>query len=195
MKISIHQLSDKELLLNLYLTHVLSFFLSGIGIFFLFVRQGKDFGDNFALWSIGSDLLLGGGVAVVIIALNLWAYRFLPQKYWDDGGVNQKLFAERNFFHIVLIAAVVSFSEEVLFRGVIQAYVGVFWTAVLFTLLHTRYLKQWPMFVFVFMISLLFGWLVAHTGRLWPAVISHFAVDAVMGILIQRRVVSYGDEQ
>ena len=75
-------------------------------------------------WKDTNILLVGGmsGIAVVIVDLVLM--KIMPAKYYDDGGLNERMFQKRSLLQIALIAAVVAIGEEILFRGVIQTHMG-----------------------------------------------------------------------
>ncbi|MEK1830639.1 CPBP family intramembrane glutamic endopeptidase [Priestia megaterium] len=67
----------------------------------------------------------------------------VPEHLYDDGGINERLFANRSVPHLILICIIVACSEEILFRGVIQVQFGLFWASIVFALVHIRYLKKW----------------------------------------------------
>ncbi len=50
--------------------------------------------------------------------------RYVPEQWYDDGGINEKLFRSRSVPHIFIMTAIIAFCEELLFRGVIQTHVG-----------------------------------------------------------------------
>ncbi|MFK4997731.1 hypothetical protein ACI2OX_10440 [Bacillus sp. N9] len=52
------------------------------------------------------------GLTVAVIDLILW--KILPNKYYDDGGINEKLFQNMPVWKIALIALLVACSEEIL---------------------------------------------------------------------------------
>ncbi|MFC7442159.1 CPBP family intramembrane glutamic endopeptidase [Laceyella putida] len=134
------------------------------------------------MWLIG---ICAGGL---IVALEFVLIRYVPQHHFDDGGINQLLFARRSWWHILFIAIVAAIGEELLFRGVVQAWVGVWGTTLLFVLVHTRYLKKWVLVAFVAAVSLLFGYIVEWTHHLAPAIIAHASVDFIMGCYLRYAV-------
>ncbi|MEH7254730.1 CPBP family intramembrane glutamate endopeptidase, partial [Neobacillus niacini] len=113
----INGLSDKELLLQLYLTQIIMLvitFILGVLLFDQFsFMQSIDFLD-YQIWLIGVP-----AGAVVVIA-DIFLMKWLPSSFYDDGGLNHRIFKNRSVIHIAWIAAFVALSEELLFRGVIQ---------------------------------------------------------------------------
>jgi uncharacterized protein len=119
----ISSLTDKELMFQLYLTQMILLIVSFIlGILFYdhFSYLKHLNWIDFHIISIG----IPSGIAVVIVDIILM--KWLPSSYYDDGGLNERIFRNKNILHILLIAALVAFSEELLFRGIIQTKVGLF---------------------------------------------------------------------
>ena len=117
----INGLSDKELLLHLYLTQIILLVITFLLGFLLFdhfsFMQAIDFSD-YRVWLIG----VPAGAVVVIV--DIFLMKWLPSSFYDDGGLNDRIFKNRSVIHIAWIAAFVALSEELLFRGVIQTKVG-----------------------------------------------------------------------
>ena len=81
-----------------------------------------------------------------------------------------------SLIYLALISAV---GEELLFRGAIQPFIGIFWTSLLFGLLHigpTKQVSSWTLWAMV--AGLLFGWSYEATTTLIPAMMAHFLVNA-----------------
>lgn len=173
-------ITQKQILLSFYVTQV---GLLVIALFLLWWQgrlTGNLFGfDQTRLWMWGSV----AGIAVV--ALDLGLVRWLPEKMLDDGGINQLLFAGRSPVHILFIALVAAFVEEMFFRGAVQHWLGVWGTSILFLLVHTRYLRRWVLALMLGLISLLFGWMVEWSGVLAPAIIAHAMVDFLLGMYLR----------
>jgi membrane protease YdiL (CAAX protease family) len=190
-KSDLSQLSGQVILVNLYLTQGFAFFLTIAGVT-LFHKEGihqffhRLFFSNNILW----DIIVGVFCGLFVVFLQIILYRNLPHNYLDDGGINEKLFRTINPFHILFISALVSFVEELLFRGLIQNGIGLFWTSVLFTLIHFRYLQQWFLTIFTFGLSILIGWIYLITNNLIAPVITHFLIDAILGLIIHFQMLS-----
>ena len=136
----IKQMSSKELMYQLILTQFIILMISIVLSIFLF-DQFSDWLHYFKL--NGTEILLYGvipGVLIVIIDLILMI--FLPKRFYDDGGINEKVFKNRPIKEIFLISFVVAIAEEMLFRGVIQTTFGYVIASIVFALIHIRYLTK-----------------------------------------------------
>ncbi len=173
-------LTDRSLLFNLYASQLLVVVLAVLLLLF----QGRLSVDLF-LWRERALWVSGALVGLAVVGLELFLASVLPPQWFDDGGINRQLFRRRSLLHIAWIALLVSVAEEMLFRGAVQHWLGVWGTSLLFTLIHFRYLHRWVMVSLVFIISVALGWLVEWSGTLTPAVVAHFVIDFVMGILIR----------
>ena len=99
----------------------------------------------------------------------------------DDGGMNEKIFANRPLWHLIVICLVVSIGEEFLFEDAIQ---GEYWCILdeyCVAVIHVRYLQHWLMTFLVFAISYGLGWIYIQTGTIITPIIAHFIIDFVLG--------------
>lgn len=182
-KVTVDQLSDKMLLANLYITQVLTLIIGIVWIFF----QGRNpidllkipLNSQFALW--------GAGFALLVLLVDVGISRFVPEEAADDGGVNERIFRTRPVWHIIAISFVVSVCEEILFRGAVQHAFGTYWTSILFTAIHVRYLRHWVPTGLVFSISYGLGWIMIQSGTIWAPILAHFLIDVIMGCIIRFR--------
>lgn len=178
----IRNLDSRLLLINVYFTQLLCLLLALILI--LFQRDNPLIG--LFMWTNGwQPLYWGVGLAAAVIAADLILTRWIPEEMSDDGGINEKLFGSLPLWQIIILCFVVSVCEEVLFRGVIQHWLGPYWTSILFALIHVRYLRHWLMTGLVFSISYALGWIYIQAGTLWAPIIAHFVIDLVMGCIIR----------
>ena len=176
----LHHMSDRLLLVNLYITQALALVFAILLIVF-----GQQSNPLLLLaWPADGDVWLWGfTLAASVIALNGLIALFGPEI--DDGGVNKKLFCARPLWHIVIICAVVAIAEELLFRGAVQPLIGNIWTSVLFTAIHVRYLRHWLPVAIVFLTSIGLGAVYEHTGSLWAPICAHFTIDFVLGCAVK----------
>jgi len=185
-KININTLDRKLLIYNLYLTQFFTLTLAFM-LYFIFYRYSPNevigllIPDN-----LFRSTLYGLIVAIIVIIVNIFLARKLPKEALDDGGINEKIFNNLHIGNIAIIAAVVAFSEEILFRGVLQSAVGIFFTSILFALIHFRYLKKVVLITFTFLTSLALGFLVYYTDW-FAAFLSHFLIDFILGLLIKKK--------
>jgi uncharacterized protein len=181
----IDELSDQELVKHLYITQILLIVLSiGIG-WFLFDHM-KSFLDLFH-WKDPYIWLVGVPAGLLIVCIDVLFMKYLPSSYYDDGGLNEKLFSKRKGWEILFIAAIVAASEEILFRGVIQTHFGLITSSVIFALIHYRYLFNWFLFLNITLLSFFIGVIYEWTGNLLVTIVMHFIIDALLGFIIKRK--------
>ncbi|TXK76558.1 type II CAAX endopeptidase family protein [Paenibacillus sp. N3.4] len=181
-KVDLSELNDRTLLLNLYITQLLTLI---IGIVILFFQSNHKILSMFTIQGGWSIVIWGCSFAVIVLGFDVFISRWVPKEVSDDGGINEMLFGNRALWHIALISFIVAVCEEVLFRGAIQYAWGPYWTSILFAAIHIRYLQHWLMTGMVFGISYGLGWIYVQTGSLWTPIIAHFIIDFVMGCLLR----------
>ena len=188
----INGLTDKDLLFHLYMTQVILCAISLI-LGFIFFGDFSYFNNfnlkDFQIISIG----IPAGIAVVIADILLM--KWLPPSYYDDGGLNERIFKNRNVFHILIIALFVAFSEELLFRGIIQTKVGLILASIIFAIIHYRYLFNWFLFINIVILSFFIGLIFDWTGNLAVTIIMHFVIDFLLGVYIKIKRPSRRDEE
>jgi membrane protease YdiL (CAAX protease family) len=180
-KVDLDTLDDKTLLLNLYITQILTLV---VGLVIIFIQNS----NLISLFNIDAGwriLIWGVLFAAAVLGLDLLISRWVPKEVSDDGGINEKIFGKRSFWHIALISFIVAVCEELLFRGAIQHAWGPYWTSILFAAIHIRYLQHWLMTGMVFSISYGLGYLYLHTGTLWTPIAAHFIIDLTMGCILR----------
>ncbi len=185
-------LSNKELFFHLYLTQVIILLIS----FFLGWLLFDDFSylaylhfNDPNIFKVG----LPAGAAVVIVDIVLM--KLLPAHYYDDGGLNERIFKQQNIFHIMFIAAFVAFSEEILFRGVIQTKVGLILASIIFAIIHYRYLFNWYLFVNIVSLSFAIGAIYQWTENFAVTIMMHFVIDFLLGVYIKYKRPSKEDHE
>jgi membrane protease YdiL (CAAX protease family) len=176
-------MSDKEILFHVYATQLLLFIVSIILGMILF----NDIQSFIGLWEPDwfEIVIIGGGCAFAVIFLEYLLMKLLPDEMYDDGGVNQKIFQNRNVFHIFLLSVIIAFTEEVLFRGIIQTHIGLIWASLIFAFLHFRYLYKWVLFLMVNVLSFFLGFLFFITDNLFVPFFVHFLIDFVFALKIR----------
>lgn len=182
-KVSVDDLDDRMLLINLYATQALTFIIGLIWVLF----QHQNLIQLFTLPREFAFLLWGIGFAGAVIAVDLLISRFVPEEAADDGGVNDRIFRNRPIWHIAVISFVVAVCEELLFRGAVQHAIGPYWTSIVFATIHVRYLRHWIPTGLVFSISYGLGWIYMESGSIWAPIIAHFLIDFIMGLIIRFR--------
>lgn len=181
------ELTSQQLALTVYMTQGILLSCGLVGLYWFYIRLGTSWYEMFTFADGWSVVLYGTLAALFVIVVEVVLIAALPRGMFDDGGVNELLFRDLSGIQIICLCFVVAVSEEVLFRAVIQPGLGIWWTSVLFTIVHVRYWKKWVMIAAVCGISLLFGALIVRTGSVWTVVWAHFLVDAVLGYFIKKR--------
>ncbi|RXJ03903.1 CPBP family intramembrane metalloprotease [Anaerobacillus alkaliphilus] len=181
----IKKMTDKEILVNLYITQLFMVLLAFILAWFMF----ESWSDLFQLfkWDPFSIFILGGGSALIIILFELILEKVLPKGMLDDGGINERVFQNRSVAHIFLLSIFIAFSEELLFRGVLQTHFGIISASVLFAIIHVRYLNKIVLFTITVGLSFYLGWLYMITENLLVPIFTHFTIDFVLGCILSCR--------
>lgn len=116
---NIEDMSPKEIRLNLYITQ---FIIIGIGCLLAYILF-RDIKSVYSLWKWEpvSILIIGGLLAIGIVLLDYVAMRVFPESWFDDGGINDRMFQGMSVMHLLVITFIIGFAEEFLFRGVADA--------------------------------------------------------------------------
>jgi uncharacterized protein len=178
----IRMMSDREVLIHLYVTQLLLIVVSAIAGFFLF-----DISTFQKIWHFDAATVLtyGGGSAAIVLFIDFLSMRYLPEHWYDDGGINEKIFENRSVPHIFFLCLLIAFSEELLFRGVIQTHFGLFVASIVFALLHVRYLEKLFLFAMVVLLSFFLGYIYQLTNSLWVTIFAHFLIDFILAVDIR----------
>lgn len=129
-------------------------------------------------------LLVGVFIGLICVLADLLLMRLLPKRAFDDGGINEQLFTCLNPIQILFITILIAFSEELLFRGVLQTHIGFIPASILFIAVHFRYLKNFYLLINVTILSFLLGYVYESSESLWSVFIIHFIIDYILGIYI-----------
>lgn len=179
----LHGISDRALLVNLYVTQAVVLAAAVMVLRF----QERSLFHLLVLPENAEWMAWGGGMAGLALGADWLVTKWAPEGAMDDGGVNERLFASRPVWHIALISLTAAVGEELLFRGAIQHFLGVFWSSALFAAVHVRYLHRWLMTGLVFGVSVGLGWIYELTGTLWAPILAHFLIDFISGCIIRFR--------
>ena len=181
----IQSATDKELLNSLYLTQVMILIISFILGMFLF-DDLREF-TNLFIWDLPQIILWGGIAGVAVVLLDLILMKLLPSRYYDDGGLNERIFQNRSVFQIALISAIVAIPEELLFRGIIQTHFGLIAASIIFAIVHYRYLFNWYLFLNVIGLSFFIGYVYLQTNNILVTIFMHFLIDFLLGCHIKQQ--------
>jgi uncharacterized protein len=181
----INRATDKELQNSLYLTQVMILIISFILGMFLF-DDLAEFIDLF-IWDLQQIILWGGIAGVAVVLLDLILMKLLPSHYYDDGGLNERIFRNRSISQIAFIAAIVAVPEELLFRGMIQTHFGLISASIIFAIVHYRYLFNWYLFLNVIGLSFFIGYVYLQTNNILVTIFMHFLIDFLLGCHIKQQ--------
>ncbi|MBM7577462.1 CPBP family intramembrane glutamic endopeptidase [Jeotgalibacillus terrae] len=173
--------TGRELISAVYATQIILIIISIFLGFILF----NSFSDFTQLFQINTEILIISfitGAAIVLIDLLLM--KVFPEQSFDDGGVNRTLFSSLRPAHILLLTGLIAFSEELLFRGILQTHIGLMGASMIFIAIHFRYLKNLFLLVNVTCLSFILGFVYESTESLWSVIIIHFIIDYILGIYI-----------
>ncbi len=138
-----------------------------------------------AIFSFDMNVLaIGLIVGAVCVAADLLLMKILPEQAFYDGGINERLFTCLQPIQIFFLTLLIAFSEELLFRGVLQTHTGFVLASIVFIAVHVRYLKNTYLLINVTILSFLLGYVYESTESLWSVFIIHFIIDYILGIYI-----------
>lgn len=179
----IEQMTDDQLLQSLFMSQLMLFSLAIILSMFLF----ESFIQWLELFSFNLyDIFYYGGLSgLLIVCVDIILMKLLPKTAFDDGGINERIFQNLPIRNIFLIALIVSISEELLFRGVLQTVFGYVIASTIFALVHFRYLNKPVLFISILLISFYIGYLFHITNNLLVTIVAHFLVDFILGLMIR----------
>ncbi|WP_280768267.1 CPBP family intramembrane glutamic endopeptidase [Salipaludibacillus daqingensis] len=177
----IKKLTDKELILNLYVTQIGMLVIAILISLFL----GNVFLPFQHLFFQLDHLMIGFVFGIGVVLIELFLYRIVPRKWFDDGGINERVFSALHPIHIVFISLIVAISEEILFRGVLQSQFGIWIASFIFALVHFRYLSNIFLFSVTVALSFSLGGLFLWTENLLTVIVAHFIIDVILGLLIR----------
>ena len=100
--------------------------------------------------------------------------------YRELKSVVMRVLGPLNVFMAAYLALMTALGEEIVFRGVIQPFAGLFVTSFLFGLMHVGpggVLSAWSLWAMI--AGALLGWMFDATHSLWPPILAHFLVNFV----------------
>lgn len=147
------------------------------------VSAGREDVDIYRIEGVSTTLrlalspLLGVAVGIVVVLLSRLAVRHTAWGQFLHRDFRHLLgpLASREIFILALASAV---GEELLFRGALQPWMGLWPQAVLFALLHIgpgRRFAPWTASAFVLGVG--FGYMFEWTGDLGGPIVAHFTIN------------------
>ncbi len=135
----------------------------------------------------GSLQVISAVLSIIILLLFSSQLERLSPSYRDFKQTLRDQFGKIKPAYLVYLAALSGFSEELLFRGAIQPFLGIGATSIIFGLLHlgpggkiTAW-TGWATFS-----GVLFGSITVATSSIWLAVVIHSLVNLISMLLLRK---------
>ena len=167
-------LSRASLVIGLY---------TAMGIVAFVIAAGRGDPDLYRLggspapWQLGAAPLMGALLGLGVVGLSRLATKHFA---WarDLHTSFRDLLGPLTLREIMILAVASSVGEELLFRGALMPWFGVWAQALIFALLHVGPVKRfWPWTASAFALGLAFGALAKWTGNLGGPIAAHFAIN------------------
>jgi len=135
------------------------------------------------LGPLNYELRVTIGIVAAAVFFLCICQRFMEEQFPSYRKFKKSLaaiFSGVNVLGAIWLALLSSVGEEILFRGAIQPFLGVWFTSFLFGLLHLDSeggVCIWT--VWAILAGIILGAVVNVTGSLWPAIIIHFIVNFI----------------
>lgn len=179
----------RKALFFLSLLTIFGFSALGFGLLALF-QEGSPFRMLWQDAPLYNQLLFGSLFGIVAVVNGVILVNSPWMKNTRDFFAKLIHQLDPKFYHILFYSTCAAVGEEILFRGAIQPFLGVWWTSVLFIFLHgylNPYNWQITLYgIFMVMISAGLGYLYELLG-IYAAMIAHFIYDVVMFYFLKRQ--------
>ena len=155
----------------------------GMALVALVIAAGRGNPDLYRLDADAAGWLLGAGPAIgFAIGLGVVGLTRIATKHFqwarDLHASFRDLLGPLSTREIVILALASSIGEELLFRGALLSWLGVWPQAIIFALLHVGPGKRFlPWTLSAAVLGLAFGWLAEWTGNLGAPIAAHFAIN------------------
>ena len=178
----IRHMSNSQLFYHLILSQLLLLVIAVILAWLLLDEPWR----HLFYWDPLQLFLYGVIPGILVVFIDLLMMKYFPEKWYDDGGINKRLFKGQSTPAIVVICLLVAISEELLFRGIIQTVFGYVLASIVFALVHIRYLFKPVLFISVFLLSFYIGYLYEVTNNLLVTIIAHFIIDLLLALVFRK---------
>jgi membrane protease YdiL (CAAX protease family) len=178
-KLEIDSFSPARLVLVAFLCEGLLFLCYYVSTFYL---------DLVSLPSLPrfSDFIIGIAFAIALFIINFFLIRTAYKKKWTcltdfiDELVTP-LVSNLTLIHGLLISIAAGVGEEFFFRALLQPYIGIVYSSILFSLAHFMFeLKRFYILsILYFFIGVLFGVIYEYTHSIWIPLVFHVVYDFI----------------
>ncbi|MFC3038953.1 CPBP family intramembrane glutamic endopeptidase [Virgibacillus xinjiangensis] len=179
----VRHLTDAELRKQLFISQLFLLIIAFLLSIFLF----DTLSEWMVYWHWDSGEIFQYGVipGLIIVSADLILMILLPKSWYDDGGINERIFKRQPLLTVIILVLLVAVSEELLFRGVLQTVFGYIPASILFALVHIRYLYKPVLLISVLFVSFYIGYLFHITDNLAVTITAHFTVDLLLALVIR----------
>ena len=166
-----------------------SLFILSCGLYYIFRREHwlNDLwnGQWSLLMIVYTGLIAGIGIRLLTMIIGeAW-----PNYHQIMEGTVVRSLEGIDNWDLILISLIPAIVEEIFFRGLLQSFIGIFFSSLIFAILHWGFVKKlWIYGVHALVISLFFGWLYVSTGSLLTTVVAHFTNNFLAGLYIQGKI-------
>jgi len=148
----------------------------------LLIAAGRGNPDLYRMGDLPPWLLLGGPAMGVVLGVGVVGLTRLATKHFawakELNASFRDLLGPLAGREILILALASSIGEELLFRGALLPWVGVWWQALVFALLHVGPKKRFlPWTASAFVLGVAFGELAIRTGNLGGPIAAHFMIN------------------
>jgi membrane protease YdiL (CAAX protease family) len=134
-------------------------------------------GGSPELWQLGAGPLIGCLLGLAVVGLTRLATRYF-QWARDLHASFRDLLGSLTAREIVILALASSIGEELLFRGALLPWLGLWLQAIVFAALHIGPRRRFlPWTASAFVLGVAFGELALATGNLGGPIAAHFAIN------------------
>ncbi len=148
----------------------------------LLIAAGRGNPDLYRLgepeaWQLLTGPILGFAAGLGVVGLTRVATRHF-QWARDLHASFRDLLGPLTGYEIMILALASSIGEELLFRGALLPWMGLWLQALVFALLHVGPGRRFlPWTISALVLGLAFGWLAEWTGSLGAPIAAHFAIN------------------
>jgi len=183
------EFSKKVLLLNIILSQAL--LVAAILVLKIFIIKENVSVAGFLQFNLNlKSFFITAAGSMLLVLLQVICYKYIPrEKYFDELNflLIQK-FSLRDLFIIFTTGAII---EEILFRGLLQPFLGIVFSSMVFALIHIRYLTKIYIILEVFLMGIILGVVYQATGLLIVPIICHLLLNFLVAVMIKKGYMEY----
>jgi len=133
----------------------------------------------------GGCVMAASGYLLFLLSRNVPAFGQLRELI---EGYLIPLLSDLKPFDLVILAVLSGFCEEVFFRGVGQAQLGPWITAICFGLFHDPTFRHPSYILLAFLYGALLGFMYIWTGSLWAPIIAHIVHNLISLYILRYKI-------